>query len=231
MFQVLPAAVRHFSDYGWLKTYWLFSFSDYYDPQNVQFGSLRVFNDDVVLPDEGFPMHPHREIEIVTIVLDGEISHEDSLGNKSVIRAHDVQRMSAGTGIMHSEFNRATAPVHFYQVWITPGQRRLNPSYDQKTLEPSAWKNRLATLASGADKGGILIHSDTTIYRSFLDENAKLSHSAHSGRGTFLYMMTGALKVAGHVLRTGDQLRTDDEGDLSILATAPSEFILIDVPL
>ncbi|OQW95695.1 MAG: hypothetical protein BWK77_07025 [Verrucomicrobia bacterium A1] len=118
MTQVIRAAQRHFSDFGWLKTFWLFSFSDYYDPENVQFGTLRVFNDDVVAPGTGFPAHPHQEMEIITVVLEGEMTHEDSMGNQAVIRAGDVQRMSAGTGLTHSEFNLADKPVHFYQVWV-----------------------------------------------------------------------------------------------------------------
>ena len=116
MIHVIRADERHFTDFGWLKTYWLFSFSEYYDPTNIQFGALRVFNDDVVAPHTGFGTHPHEDMEIITIVLDGEVTHEDSLGTKAVIRAGDVQRMSAGTGIQHSEFNLGEAPVHFYQI-------------------------------------------------------------------------------------------------------------------
>ena len=118
MIHVIRADDRHFTDFGWLKTYWLFSFSEYYDPVNIQFGALRVFNDDVVAPHTGFGTHPHQEMEIITIVLDGEVTHEDSLGTKAVIRAGDVQRMSAGTGIRHSEFNLGEVPAHFYQIWL-----------------------------------------------------------------------------------------------------------------
>ena len=231
MFKIVSAADRHFSDYGWLKTYWLFSFSDYYDPENTHFGALRVFNDDVVFPGEGFPMHPHREMEVVTIVLDGEVTHEDSLGNRNVIRAHDVQRMSAGTGILHSEFNLAKAPVHFYQVWLTPNQRHVQPSYAQTTIDPSAWNNRLGLLASGHCPSDVVINSDTSIYRARLDEQARLSHKTLNRRGTFIYVSAGALTVAGRTLHAGDQLRTDDEGEIAIIATMPSEFILIDVAL
>jgi len=130
MIHVIRADERHFTDFGWLKTYWLFSFSEYYDPTNIQFGALRVFNDDVVAPHTGFGTHPHEEMEIITIVLDGEVTHEDSLGTKAVMRAGDVQRMSAGTGIQHSEFNLGEAPVHFYQFWLYPDICGLAPSYD-----------------------------------------------------------------------------------------------------
>ena len=120
MIEVTKANERHLSNFGWLKTYWLFSFSSYFDPHNIQFGALRVFNDDVVEPGTGFPTHPHEEMEIITIVINGEMTHEDSMGNKTIIRAGDVQRMSAGTGLTHSEFNLADEPVHFYQIWIYP---------------------------------------------------------------------------------------------------------------
>lgn len=129
MIKIIPKGKRHFSDFGWLKTYWLFSFSDYFDPDNTRFGALRVFNDDIVAPGTGFPTHPHREMEIITIVLEGEITHKDSMGNKMVIRAGDVQRMSAGTGIIHSEFNLGDEPVHFYQIWIYPDEAELQPGY------------------------------------------------------------------------------------------------------
>src|SRR5210317_1860784 len=147
MIEIIKADERHFSDFGWLKTYWLFSFSNYFDPHNIQFGALRVFNDDVVEPGTGFPTHPHEEMEIVTVVLDGEITHEDSMGNKSVIRKGDVQRMSAGTGLTHSEFNLADKPVHFYQIWILPDQRGLSPSYDQKRFDTGLVKNRVYPVA------------------------------------------------------------------------------------
>ncbi len=124
MIDIIKADQRHFSDFGWLQTYWLFSFSSYFDPQNIRFGSLRVFNDDVVNPGTGFPTHPHEEMEIITIVLEGEMTHQDSMGNKTVIKAGDVQRMSAGTGLTHSEYNLAEKPVHFYQIWISARPKR-----------------------------------------------------------------------------------------------------------
>ena len=170
MIDIINAAERHFSDFGWLKTYWLFSFSNYYDPQNIQFGALRVFNDDVVEPGTGFPTHPHEEMEIITIVLEGEMTHQDSMGNKAVIKAGDVQRMSAGTGLTHSEFNLADKPVHFYQIWIFPDKAGLNPTYDQNSYEASDWKNRLLPVASGQDiQGAVTFHTDATIYRCALE--------------------------------------------------------------
>ena len=140
MLEIIKSGQRHFSDFGWLKTFWLFSFASYFDPKNLQFGPLRVFNDDVVEPGTGFPTHPHNEMEIITVVLEGEMTHEDSMGNKAVIKVGDVQRMSAGTGLTHSEFNLAETPVHFYQIWILPDTPGLKPSYDQRNFQPRDWQ-------------------------------------------------------------------------------------------
>lgn len=231
MIQIIKAKDRHFSDYGWLKTYWLFSFSDYYDPANIQFGALRVFNDDVVEPEGGFPTHPHREMEIVTVVLDGEMTHEDSMENKTVIRPGDVQRMSAGTGLTHSEFNLAKKPVHFYQIWIFPDEAGLKPTYDQKTFSPSDWKNRLLPVASGQNiKGAVTFHTDATIYRCDLDEGKEVTLSKTAGRRVFVYLTKGRLSVNGQTLGEKDQARVDIEEPLVLKATDDAELILIDVP-
>ena len=187
MIQIIPANKRHFSDFGWLKTYWLFSFSNYYDPLNIQFGALRVFNDDVVEPRTGFPTHPHEEMEIVTIALSGEITHKDSMGNKNVIKAGDVQRMSAGTGLTHSEFNLAKEPVHFYQIWIYPDLAGLKPSYDQKSFSPDSWKNRLLPVASGQGlHGAVTFHTYATIYRSDLEARQKIDFKVTESRRIFI---------------------------------------------
>ncbi len=231
MIHIIRNEQRHFSDFGWLKTYWLFSFSSYFDPNNIQFGALRVFNDDVVEPGTGFPTHPHQEMEIITIVLAGEITHEDSMGNKAVIRANDVQRMSAGTGLTHSEFNLAEKPVHFYQVWFFPDEKGLKPTYDQKTFDPSKWKNTLCPVASGQGiRDTVTFHTDATLYRADLDETQQLSFAATRGRRLFLYLTHGRLSVNGHELEEGWQARIDTEEPLSIMARQQAEFILIDVP-
>ncbi len=215
MIKIIPAAKRHFSDFGWLKTYWLFSFSNYYDPTNIQFGALRVFNDDVVEPKTGFPTHPHEEMEIVTIVLSGEMTHKDSMGNQAVIKAGDVQRMSAGTGLTHSEFNLAKEPVHFYQVWIYPDLAGLKPSYDQKSFSPEAWKNRLLPVASGQGlHGAVTFHTYATVYRCDLDGRQKIDFSVNESRRVFLYLAS----------------RIDLEKDLELRADMDSSFVLIDVP-
>ena len=231
MIDIIKADRRHFSDFHWLKTYWLFSFSDYFDPHNIQFGALRVFNDDVVEPGKGFPTHPHNEMEIITIVLDGEMTHEDRMGNKTVIRCGDVQRMSAGTGLTHSEFNLAEKPVHFYQIWIFPDQAKLTPSYDQRNFKPEQWKNCLLPVASGQNiSNAVTFFTDATIYRSTLDAGKKVSFEKTAGRRIFIYLTSGQLSVNDSSLTAHDQARIDEDIPLVIKAKKSSEFILIDVP-
>lgn len=231
MITIVHANRRHFSDFGWLKTYWLFSFSDYFDPDNIQFGALRVFNDDIVEPGAGFPTHPHREMEIVTIVLSGAVTHADSMGNKTVINQGDVQRMSAGKGLTHSEFNYETDPVHFFQVWIYPDRQGLSPSFDQKSFLPEAWKNRLLPVASGQGLPGVVtFHNDATIYRADFDHNHTITFKTADSRRLFLYLFAGALDVNGKHLKHGDQARVDLEKTITLTATGDTSFILIDVP-
>jgi len=228
---IIRAQDRHFNDFGWLKTYWLFSFANYYDPHNIQFGALRVFNDDVVEPGTGFPTHPHEEMEIVTIVLDGEMTHEDSMGNKSVIRAGDVQRMSAGTGLTHSEYNLADNPVHFYQIWILPDVSGLEPSYDQRTFTKDQWQNKLLPVASGQGKDDVVtFHTDATIYRGQLDAGSKLTFENAPERRIFIYLTEGELSVDGQVLNKSYQARVDTERPLLLQANIDAEFVLIDLP-
>ena len=231
MIEIIKSNKRHFSDFGWLKTYWLFSFSNYFDPHNIQFGALRVFNDDIVEPGAGFPTHPHEEMEIVTVVLDGEITHEDSMGNKAIIKAGDVQRMSAGTGLTHSEFNLSETPVHFYQVWIFPDKSGLTPTYDQKTYDTHEWKNRLFPLASGQEiPGTVTFHTDATIYRCNLEKGNNVTHKATAGRRIFIYLAEGHIVANGQLLAAKDQARIDIDEPLTLKAQDPSDFILIDVP-
>lgn len=228
---IIKADERHYSDFGWLKTYWLFSFSDYFDPHNIQFGALRVFNDDVVKSGSGFPTHPHEEMEIITVVLDGEMTHEDSMGNKAVIRAGDVQRMSAGTGLTHSEFNLAIAPVHFYQIWIFPDQKGLVPSYDQKSFSVQSWRNTLLAVASGQGiEGAVTFHTAATIYRCALEAGKHVTHEATAGRRIFLYVTEGQVDANGTTVSEKEQARIDIDEPLTLRATESSEFILIDVP-
>jgi quercetin 2,3-dioxygenase len=232
MIRVIKKEERHYNDFGWLKTFWLFSFSNYYDPANIQFGALRVFNDDIVEPGTGFPTHPHEEMEIITIVLDGEMTHRDSMGNTTVIKTNDVQRMSAGTGLTHSEFNLAENPVHFFQIWIYPDIPNLKPTYDQKTFAPSNWKNILFPLASGQNiPGTVSFHTDATIYRANLDINRDISFKTTPKRHIYVYLTKGKISINNHIIEEKGQARIHDEDSLSIRAIEDSEFILIDVPL
>ncbi len=228
---IIRADGRHFKDFGWLKTYWLFSFASYYDPHNIQFGALRVFNDDVVAPGTGFLTHPHEEMEIITIVLDGEMTHRDNMGNQAVIRAGDVQRMSAGTGLTHSEYNLADRPVHFYQVWILPDVHKLEPSYDQRTFSADEWHNHLLPVASGQGFDNVVtFNTDATIYRGQMDAGTKISFACNAGRRVFVYLTQGEMRVDGLTLYREDQARVDTEGPLVLEANSDVEFLLIDVP-
>lgn len=230
MIKIIRSDQRHFSDHGWLQTYWLFSFSDYYDPANIRFGALRVFNDDVVQPGTGFPTHPHREMEIVTIVLSGELTHEDSTGSRGVIKAGEVQRMSAGTGIAHSEFNLSDEPVHLYQIWIFPDVRGLEPGYEQRSLSAGAEKNRLLPVASGQRLADALtIHTDATIYLSELEAGRAIDFDTNLARGVFVYVTGGSLTLGGERLERGDQARIVAEGRLSFKTEEGAGLILIDV--
>lgn len=231
MIEIITAEKRHFSDFGWLKTYWLFSFSNYFDPRNIQFGALRVFNDDVVEPGTGFPTHPHEEMEIITMVLEGEISHADSMGNKTVIRAGEVQRMSAGTGLTHSEFNRARKPVHFYQIWLFPDVSGLAPTYDQRSYDPADWENRLFPVASGQSiPGTVTFHTDATLYRCSLEKDREVTYPSTAGRRIFIYLIAGGISVNNQALGPKDQARIDIDQPLILKANQPSELILMDVP-
>jgi redox-sensitive bicupin YhaK (pirin superfamily) len=231
MIRVIRANERHFKDFEWLQTYWLFSFAEYYDPDNIQWGALRVFNDDVVQPQSGFGTHPHDEMEIITLVLEGEVTHEDSLGNKAVIQAGEVQRMSAGTGIRHSEFNRGAHPVHFYQIWLYPDQRELPPSYDQQRLPAVRQKNQLFPVASGQGLPGVVtFHTDATIYLSEIEARHTVTFPTDGSRRVFVYITDGDLDVLGVQLHAKDQARIDPDAALTLTARSDVRFVLIDVP-
>lgn len=231
MIKVIPARDRHFNDHGWLKTYWLFSFDQYYHPQNLNFGALRVFNDDIVEPGQGFPPHPHAEMEIITIVLSGAVTHSDSMGNKTVIRAGDVQRMTAGSGVRHSEFNFESEPLHLYQIWITPDQRSLAPSYEQKTTRVADYKNRLMPVASSSPiEGAVNLNTEAAIYLSDLEAGSELGHDNPDNRRQFFYITSGSIEINGVRVDTNDQARIEDEAGLAIRAITPSRFIVVEVP-
>lgn len=231
MIQIIKSKDRHFNDLGWLKTYWLFSFSNYYDAGNISHGRLRVFNDDVVKAQKGFDTHPHEEMEIISIVLDGEMVHKDTMGNETTIRKNDVQRMTAGTGLYHSERNLSDRPVHFYQIWITPDKNGLTPSYDQKNFDPELWQNKIKLLASDkSDDGIVSLNTDASIYRAAVEKGKRLDLKIDENRRPFIYMIKGKVEVSKNIIETCDQARIDNESSLEIVAYDFSEFILIDVP-
>jgi len=232
MIEIIQAHDRHFNDFGWLQTYWLFSFGDYYDPANMRHGALRVFNDDIVQPQQGFPKHPHEEMEIISIVLSGTMRHEDTMGNVTVIRPGDVQRMTAGTGLFHSEGNDSDQPVHFLQIWVQPDTSRLSPSYDQKNFAAEIWQNRLALLASNHPGPGIVtLNIDASLYRAVLTEKKSLTSTTSRDRHLFLYLIAGKAMVNSRIMSAGDQARIKDEEQLTISGAENADLILIDVPL
>lgn len=231
MIKKIAAADRHFTDMGWLKTYWLFSFSDYYDPENVQHGMLRVFNDDIVEAGKGFGKHPHEEMEIISIVLDGEMVHQDTMGNHTVIKAGDVQRMTAGTGLYHSEMNASTAPVHFFQIWIYPDKKGLKPSYDQKSFLSEQWHNRITLLASGnCDGGSVRLNSDCLVYRGAFVAGHSFSYAAADRRMLFAYIMKGEVEINEIRFNVHDQARISGENTVRVYAREDAEVLLLDVP-
>jgi len=232
LIKIIPAEARYFSDKGWLKSYFLFSFSDYYAPENTHFGDLCVFNEFLIGPGNGFSTHKHSEAEIVTLVLEGELTHEDNMGNKTILDSEQVQAMSAGSGVEHSEFNDGKSPVRLYQVWARPFRPGLKPSYSHKKFKASAWKNNLLPVASGQNsKNSVRINSDTTIYRASLEEKNNICFELSENRLAFIYLSSGELKLNGQKLKEGDQARIIGEKSLKFEATSSemSEFVLVDV--
>ncbi|MGO0060325.1 pirin family protein [Brevibacillus fluminis] len=234
MIRIYPAESRFAADHGWLKSKFSFSFAEYYDPNNQLFGPLRVFNDDIVQPGYGFGAHPHREMEIVSVVLKGELGHEDSTGNKEVIRPGEIQRMSAGTGIVHSEMNPSqTEEVNFLQLWFLPAEKGLTPSYEQKAYDMSKRKNNLLPVVSGkALKEDVVhIHQDLTMYLSDLEANHTITFEQAQDRYTYVFVMEGTLRVNGEaVLNRRDAARITDITKLQIETAEGASFMLIDLP-
>jgi quercetin 2,3-dioxygenase len=222
---------RRLAKHDWLTTYYLFSFANYFDPNNIQFGTLRVFNDDTIAPHSGFGEHQHDNMEIITIVLQGQLTHKDSMGNTGVIRAGEVQRMSAGTGVVHAEMNDGDTPVHLYQIWIFPREQNLAPSYEQKDFSNISNKNVLLPLASGLNHSGTLkINTDATVYNSELETGQSIEHKLNDNRGAFIYLQEGSLDINGTKFKEHDQARISNENKLTIIADKTSKFVLIDAP-
>jgi redox-sensitive bicupin YhaK (pirin superfamily) len=230
--QIIKAKDRFHIESDWLSAYWLFSFDRYYDPNNVTFGPLRVFNHDTVAGGGGFPTHPHREMEIVTYVLEGALRHKDSTGGAGLIRAGEVQRMTAGTGVAHSEFNSSeTETVNLLQMWVLPERAGLTPSYEQKQFTAEQRTGALLPIASGQDSPGVVkIHQDVTFYVSRLRAGDRVAHELKLGRRAFFYVIDGEVTLNEEGLSAGDQARVTDVTKLEIAGARESEVILIDLP-
>jgi quercetin 2,3-dioxygenase len=231
MITIRKASERGHFNHGWLDTYHTFSFGDYRDPKHMGFRSLRVMNEDHVDPGQGFGMHPHSDMEIVTYVLDGKLAHQDSMGNGSVIRAGDFQRMTAGTGIYHSEVNPShDKPVHLYQIWLRPSERGLEPSYEERHVGNGAASNLLELVASPEGRDGSLtIHQDADIYLGKLGENSQVEHQLGAERHAWLQVLRGNVTVNGNTLNVGDGAAVSDEASVQIIANGAAEVMLFDM--
>ena len=232
MANLRAASERGRSNHGWLESAHTFSFSSYYDARHMGFGPLRVINDDRVAPGAGFGAHGHRDMEILSYVLEGALAHKDSLGNGSVIRPGDVQRMSAGTGIQHSEFNAsATESVHFLQIWIVPDQVGHAPGYEQKYFSAEEKRGRLRLVASRAGReGSVSLHQDAEVYAALLDGDDAVEFALNSGRLAWIQVARGELRVDDQPLREGDGLALDEPGRVRLDVARAAEVLLFDLP-
>jgi redox-sensitive bicupin YhaK (pirin superfamily) len=232
MFTLRPAASRGAANFGWLDSRHTFSFGRYYDPAQMGFGPLRVINEDKVKPGAGFDTHGHRDMEIISYVLEGELAHKDSIGTGSVIRPGDVQRMTAGTGIQHSEFNNSdSAPVHFLQIWIEPAQTGLAPGYEQKHFEPASLQDRWRVVVdpAGTD-GAVRIHQDMRLLVSRLGGGKHLDYAIAANRSAWVQVARGVVSINGQAMAQGDGLAVTDSGQISFHAGEDSEILLFDLP-
>ena len=231
MHQIRRSDDRGHFDHGWLDTRHTFSFGEYRDPRWNRFRALRVMNEDRVAPGAGFGSHPHRDMEIVTYVLAGALEHKDSMGNGEVLRPGEFQRMSAGSGILHSEFNpSADEPAHFYQIWLLPREKGVEPSYEQKRFDEAERKNRLRLVASpdGAE-GSLTINQDARVYLSTLDEGAAVTHDPADGRHAWLQVLRGGVEIAGESLEAGDGIGVSERRSIEVRGAADAEVLLFDL--
>jgi quercetin 2,3-dioxygenase len=226
-----PANERGHSDLGWLDSRHTFSFAEYYDPRYMGFRALRVINEDRVKPGYGFGTHPHRDMEIISYVLEGALGHQDNMGNGSVIRPGDVQRMSAGTGVLHSEMNPSkNEPVHFLQIWLMPGERGITPSYEEKRFEAAEKQGRLRLVAApDAREGAVAIHQDVNLYAGMFNAGEGTRFEMRPGRHAWLQVLRGAVTLNGNSLNQGDGAAVSDEPALDLAATANAEVLVFDL--
>ena len=231
MIQIRKSAERGHANHGWLDTYFTFSFADYFDPTYVQFRTLRVMNDDRVAAGGGFPMHPHRDMEIVTYVLEGALEHRDSLGNGSLIKPGDVQYMSAGTGVTHSEFNASqTEPVHLYQIWVFPQKQGLKPAYGQKNFSETEKRGKLRLLVSPDGRDGSLkIRQDNALYASLLGKHETVKHDLKPDRHAYVQVARGSVTLNGNRLDEGDGAAISEENAVELTGVKDAEVLLFDL--
>jgi len=232
MIQVIPSKQRHHANHGWLDTHWHFSFGDYHDEKNMNWGALRVFNDDIIQGGGGFDFHPHRDMEIVTVVLRGSLEHQDNLGNKGTIEPGEVQVMSAGKGIYHSEQNHSEKlPLHLLQLWILPRHRGNAPRWEQKHFDRRQRLDKLFPVVSGGDVADTLtIDQNAQIYLSSLSKDHHLAHAIHPARKGYLFVIAGEIDLNGKKLVKGDQAKIAEETELKFSARKDSELIFLDLP-
>lgn len=232
MIKLRKASERGRADHGWLKSWHSFSFADYYDPAHMEFSSLRVINDDTVDAGQGFATHGHRDMEILSYVLSGSLQHKDSMGNGKVMIYGEVQLMSAGTGVQHSEFNPSPdEEVHFLQIWITPNHLGIKPGYQQRYFAPVEKRGRWCLLASpDAAEGSLLLHQDARVFCTLLEGEQQLSYALAPGRKAYLHVARGRVKAAGHSLQEGDALMFSDERTFSLEKAEDAELLLFDLP-
>ena len=231
MITIRRAEDRGHADHGWLDSYHTFSFAGYRDPRHMGFRSLRVINEDRVAAGQGFGTHGHADMEIISYVLDGELEHEDSMGNGKVLRPGEFQRITAGTGITHSEFNPSSdKAAHFYQIWISPERRGIEPSYEQKAFSRDGRQNRLQLVASGSgEEGALMIHQDAKIYLADVSGGQKIQYANQIGRHIWIQVLRGEVLVNGELLKTSDAAAISDEGQLTLQSESFAELMLFDL--
>ena len=231
MLEVRKSNERGQANHGWLNSFHSFSFAEYYDPKNMGFGPLRVINEDRVQPGMGFGTHGHRDMEIISYVLDGALEHKDSMGNGSVIRPGDVQRMSAGTGVMHSEYNPSPADrVHFLQIWIQPNVKGIAPSYEEKHFDAASKRGKLRLVASpDGREGSVVVHQDALIFSALMDGAERVAHALPAGRLAYVHVARGAVTVNGQPLDAGDAAKLSGEREIVFEQGKDAEVLLFDM--
>ena len=229
---VRRAQERGHVNHGWLDSYHTFSFGSYHDSEHMGFSNLRVINDDTVAPGGGFSTHGHEDMEIISYVLEGGLEHKDSMGNGSVIRPGDVQRMSAGTGVTHSEYNHSSdEPVHFMQIWLLPNRTGVEPGYEQRSFPLEDRRGKLVLLVSPDGRNGsISSHQDALMYGTLLEDGQRLNHLLASDRKAYVHVAAGSADVNGQVLNAGDAMAMEDHGDIQLLGINDAELLIFDLP-